>query len=573
MVAAAVATAVLWDHVGRLAGWFFWTLPARVSPTVAWVGVGVGIFLALPLVIVAVSATARAWRPTVAMVLAGVDHGHRRGLPAHRAQHPHQPRALLPHHVVPQLDLTRRAAGPRRRRFDTATPRRAGCAPPLCAVYPRARALTIALSALVPLRRPGHLPQHVFDEYYYAHDAAALLHGDLGPRAPSPGDRARRARSRTPSSSPCSRPAASPLFGDGPWGWRLPAALAGTLLIALVYPLARRLRLPPVWALAATVLAAADTMLVVESRLAVLDISWPGTAACVYCALRARRRRALLAVDGALRPGAAAPPSAASGPGPRRGRRPACSSPWLRAGSAAVAWPPPPAPGRLAAAVYVASYAGYFASGHSSPTSSTCSATCSASTGACGYREFASRRPWPLDVHPIWFVPADEPAPRAHTRQPAAWWSALAGFVVLGSGAGAARPAARAGAAAGRRPVPAVAATTRQAYIYYMTPVVPFLAVLVARRSGGSAATGAVPAAGAGLRRRRSADASRWASPASATASLAISAALWWRSRRSSPAPSCGRRCAWCRAPRGAEPRGALARRPAPPAPGPTSAP
>jgi dolichyl-phosphate-mannose--protein O-mannosyl transferase len=71
MAATAVATAVLWDPVGRLAGWFFWQLPRHVSPTVGWIDVGVGIFLALFLVIVAVSPRSRRWRPVMSMVLAG----------------------------------------------------------------------------------------------------------------------------------------------------------------------------------------------------------------------------------------------------------------------------------------------------------------------------------------------------------------------------------------------------------------------------------------------------------------------------------------------------------------------
>ena len=157
------------------------------------------------------------------------------------------------------------------------------------------------------------------------------------------------------------------VFGDGPWGWRLPAALAGTLLIALVYPLARRLRLPPVWALAATVLAAADTMLVVESRLAVLDIFVAlGTAACVYCALRAttpgERFWLWTALCGLAGGGAVA--SKWSGAlavvaalvllalaGRRLGGRRLAAAAVVILG--------------LGAAVYVASYAGYFASGHS----------------------------------------------------------------------------------------------------------------------------------------------------------------------------------------------------------------
>jgi len=66
-----VVTAVLWDPVGRLAGWVFWQLPQRVSPAFGWVGVGVGIFLALLAVIVAVSPRSRGRRLVMSMVLAG----------------------------------------------------------------------------------------------------------------------------------------------------------------------------------------------------------------------------------------------------------------------------------------------------------------------------------------------------------------------------------------------------------------------------------------------------------------------------------------------------------------------
>ncbi len=43
---AALATAVLWDYVGRAATWIFWTLPGRAGDTLGWVGVAVGVLLA-----------------------------------------------------------------------------------------------------------------------------------------------------------------------------------------------------------------------------------------------------------------------------------------------------------------------------------------------------------------------------------------------------------------------------------------------------------------------------------------------------------------------------------------------
>jgi dolichyl-phosphate-mannose-protein mannosyltransferase len=58
------------------------------------------------------------------------------------------------------------------------------------------------------------------------------------------------------------------LFGVTPFGWRFAGALAGTLSVLLLYLLARRLRFPPGWALAAAALFALDFMRFVQSRMA-----------------------------------------------------------------------------------------------------------------------------------------------------------------------------------------------------------------------------------------------------------------------------------------------------------------
>jgi dolichyl-phosphate-mannose--protein O-mannosyl transferase len=71
MAVSGVATAVLWDPVGRLCGWLFWQLPQRVSPAFGWVGVSVGVLLALLVLILVVAPRSRRWRPLVSMVLAG----------------------------------------------------------------------------------------------------------------------------------------------------------------------------------------------------------------------------------------------------------------------------------------------------------------------------------------------------------------------------------------------------------------------------------------------------------------------------------------------------------------------
>src|SRR5450759_1748219 len=77
------------------------------------------------------------------------------------------------------------------------------------------------------------------------------------------------------------------LFGDRAFGWRLPAVIAGLVMLACVYPLARRLGLSPPWALIALVLAAADTLGIAQSRIATLDVFvgvW--TVLCILIALR-----------------------------------------------------------------------------------------------------------------------------------------------------------------------------------------------------------------------------------------------------------------------------------------------
>ena len=64
-------------------------------------------------------------------------------------------------------------------------------------------------------------------------------------------------------------------------------ALAGIALIALVYPLGRLLFLNRRWALLATALAASDTLLIIESRLGVLDVLvalWSTLSICLALA-------------------------------------------------------------------------------------------------------------------------------------------------------------------------------------------------------------------------------------------------------------------------------------------------
>jgi dolichyl-phosphate-mannose--protein O-mannosyl transferase len=105
--------------------------------------------------------------------------------------------------------------------------------------------------------------------------------------------------------------------------------------------------------------------------------------------------------------------------------------------------------------------------------------------GVSGDRPFASPPiSWPFDAHPIWYRWSD--GPRGTVGLLAIgnvllWWAGVAAWVVLGLLA-VLRRDWRLGVA------PALVAalylpwllTSRQTYIYYMVPVVPFLAVLVA---------------------------------------------------------------------------------------------
>lgn len=70
--AAALATALLWQPLGRAAAWLFWSLPRRAGETLGWVGVTVLALLALGLVILAISPRLTPRRPLVAMLVAGV---------------------------------------------------------------------------------------------------------------------------------------------------------------------------------------------------------------------------------------------------------------------------------------------------------------------------------------------------------------------------------------------------------------------------------------------------------------------------------------------------------------------
>ena len=387
------------------------------------------------------------------------------------------------------------------------TPRElpAAVRPPVSRVVLILVLLIVALSAAVRIVDLGRFQKTVFDEYYYVHDAEALLHGGL---AGTPGESWKPAGVRSdahPDLAKLAIAAGIAVLGDDPWGWRVPAALAGIALIALVFPLARRLGLSDEWALAALVLAAADPMLMLESRLAVLDMFVAlGTALSIYLALRyvqaGFRLRWLVACAVAL--GAAV----------------ACKWSGLLAFPAVLlVLVPPLVRGRgrvrplvvvgvlacVPLGVYLLSSLPYFLAGHGPGDWLRLQEHMATfGWGVKGDRSFASPpRTWPFDAYPIWYMWFTDQTGTVGLLAIGnflLWWAGVASWVVLGMLA-ILRRDWRLGI------IPALVGvlylpwllTTRQTYIYYMLPVVPFLAVLVATALGRFAGASGAPPPGA----------------------------------------------------------------------------
>ncbi len=137
---------------------------------------------------------------------------------------------------------------------------------------------------LYQLQRPNVL---IFDETYYARDAHTILDGYLGTMPYYPWEPGKEISWPHPEYGKFAIALGELPFGDTSYGWRIVPAIAGTILLALVYPIGRRLGLAPVWALLGLLLAAADFLGIVQSRIATLDIFvglW--SVLCIYLALR-----------------------------------------------------------------------------------------------------------------------------------------------------------------------------------------------------------------------------------------------------------------------------------------------
>ena len=123
--------------------------------------------------------------------------------------------------------------------------------------------LVAGLMRLARITRPG---EFVFDEIYYAQDACLFVHGSIERCGVAP---------YTGGHPPLGEwliGAGILLFGYEPFGWRIVAVVAGTLSVALLYLLARRLLGSPVAASVAAGLLAIDFLHFVHSRVAMLDV-------------------------------------------------------------------------------------------------------------------------------------------------------------------------------------------------------------------------------------------------------------------------------------------------------------
>ena len=364
--------------------------------------------------------------------------------------------------------------------------------------------LVVAASAAMRVVNLSVFPTLVFDEYFYVHDANLIIHGRTGPSERDPWKPGASRSLAQPPAGTLAIAAGILALGNDPWGWRLPSAIAGTLLIALVYPLARRLGLGPRWALLALCLAASDTMLIAESRVGVLDpfvALW--SAVCVYCALRyvqsgrPTRWLVLTGVSGGFAiaskwsGGLAVVAAVAIIIGDRLLERraardgdlvprPLTTRSLARATACLVA---------LLVGVYVASYAWYFAAGHTLGQWLHLQSHLTTSDWAFrapGAADMASPPiSWILDLTPLWYRWTLTSGHRAVAMiaigNPLLFWGAVPAFIALlwlACRNRDPRPAA----------IPLLVAilylpwllTTRQSYIYYITPVVPFLAIMVA---------------------------------------------------------------------------------------------
>jgi dolichyl-phosphate-mannose-protein mannosyltransferase len=395
-------------------------------------------------------------------------------------------------------------------------------------------ALILLVSAGLRLYQLATPSAYMFDEVYYAKDAKAIVDGRVKPRPPLRWEAGDEVSWPHPEMGKFAIAAGIILFGDRAFGWRIPAVIAGLVTLACIYPLARRLRLSPPWALIALAFGAADTLGITQSRIATLDVFvgvW--TVLCILLALRyvqdGRHQRwlwlcglmgglatatkwsgalALLACGLILavawwrdrEPQSSRPaPVAESRQGDSEStpavralgdvhERPIGDEPYVLQrvlAAIAAALPAVAALVLLPAAIYFASYVQYFAAGH------TLSDWVELQRQALGFNlhlkathTYASKAPtWIIDYRPVWYYFQGGATYRGVIAMgnPFLWWLATLCLIAAPVLALLRRTVLLVPAAM----LVAVLylpwfAASRTSFLYYMTPVAPFMAILAA---------------------------------------------------------------------------------------------
>jgi dolichyl-phosphate-mannose-protein mannosyltransferase len=394
-------------------------------------------------------------------------------------------------------------------------------------------ALILLASAALRLWQVSTPAEYMFDEVYYAKDAKAIVDGRVGTHGALRWEAGDEVSWPHPEMGKFAIAAGIIVFGDRSFGWRLPAVLAGLVILACVYPLARRLGLPPPWALLALVLAATDTLGLAQSRIATLDVflgAW--TVLCVLLALRyaqdGRQARWLVLCgaaggmalatkwSGAMALGAAAVIIFAFWLRDARAAGAARAEP---AGEDTSAFDDGPYPGQrvttallaalpvvgalvlLPAVIYFASYAQYLSAGHTlADWWELQRQMLTFNLHLKATHSYASRAPtWIVDYRPVWyyFVGKTEYRGVVAIGNPFLWWAATLALVAAPVLALLRRTMLLLPAAAliALLYFPWFAAT-RTSFLYYMTPVAPFMAILVAAAFMHLAGSSALPARG-----------------------------------------------------------------------------
>lgn len=165
--------------------------------------------------------------------------------------------------------------------------------------------LLLAVAAGLRFARLTEPPAVVFDETYYARDACLYL--DLGQETCGTNQPSEQSYVHPPLGKWLIA-AGIKTFGFGPLGWRVVPAAFGTALVLAVFLLARTV-LRDRWAAAvAGLLVATDFLLIVQSRIAMLDIILAFFVALGFLFLALDRDRVLALRRHALAPERPPPP-------------------------------------------------------------------------------------------------------------------------------------------------------------------------------------------------------------------------------------------------------------------------